>query len=89
MMRFGSIWKSSNRRRPRPVRRMTTQSRQTKSPQPAAHGVRNIEQTLFGDIGPDLTKFRSASAFASRLGRHAQGQFAADQLRYQKRRETG
>jgi hypothetical protein len=29
-------------------------------------GIRTgIAQTLFGEIGPDFTKFRSASAFAS------------------------
>jgi len=32
-------------------------------------GIRTgIAQTLFGEIGPDLTKFRSASAFASWMG---------------------
>jgi transposase len=32
-------------------------------------GIRvGIAQTLFGEIGPDLTKFRSASAFASWMG---------------------
>ena len=32
-------------------------------------GIRNgIAQTLFGEIGPDFTKFRSASAFASWMG---------------------
>ena len=32
-------------------------------------GIRvGIGQTLFGEIGPDLTKFRSASAFASWMG---------------------
>lgn len=32
-------------------------------------GIRTgIAQRLFGEIGPDLTEFRSASAFASRMG---------------------
>jgi transposase len=32
-------------------------------------GIRvGIAQTLFGEIGPDFTKFRSASAFASWMG---------------------
>ncbi len=32
-------------------------------------GIRTgIAQTLFGEVGPDLTKFRSASAFASWMG---------------------
>ena len=32
-------------------------------------GIRTgIAQTLFGEIGPDFTKFRSASAFASWMG---------------------
>jgi transposase len=32
-------------------------------------GIRTgVAQTLFGEIGPDLTKFRSASAFASWMG---------------------
>lgn len=32
-------------------------------------GIRTgIAQTLFGEIGPDFSKFRSASAFASWMG---------------------
>src|SRR6202035_5287953 len=45
------------------------------------HGIRTgIAQGLFGEIGPDFTKFRSASAFASWMGLCSDNDFSGGKV---------